>query len=283
MVKDALREGTAGSGGAESLGETEGLGDGQVGFDHDEGSSLDGVFTNDHTATLGEAAVNATYGIIRGLDFDQEDGLLEARRGSELRGEENTASCGGDLTATAMNSIGVEGNIRDVKAASTEGFVAQDSLLGGLLEGRHAGVLDFAHELALLGNINEQVGAGGFGAETPDLLGIIGVPLVFVLEDLVADLDILLGVDLLIFDGGGKLVSEGSGSAEDTVVLVGRLGEAKLAGGIGDGLLVGNDGVTLLELALGELLFEILEANLDVELTATGDNVLTILLSGADD
>jgi hypothetical protein len=66
-------------------------------------------------------------------------------------------------------------------------------------------------------------------------------------------------------------------------VLVGGLGEAELGGGIGDGFLVGNDGVTLLELALGELLFEILKANLDVELTATGDNVLTILLGGADD
>jgi hypothetical protein len=155
MVKDALREGTARGGSAEGLGETEGLSHGQVSLDHDEGSSLDGFLTNDHTATLGEAAVNATYGIIRGLDFDHEDGFLEAGSGGELRGEEDTASCGGDLTATTMNSIGVESNIGDVKAASTEGFVTQNSFLGGLLEGRHAGVLDFAHELALLGDIDE--------------------------------------------------------------------------------------------------------------------------------
>jgi hypothetical protein len=283
MVKDALREGTAGSGSAEGLGETEGLGDGKVSLDHAEGSSLNGLLTNDHTATLGEAAVNATYGIIGGLDFDEEDRFLEAGVGGELGGEEDTAGSGGNLTSTAMDSISVESDIGDVETDSAHSFVAHDTLLGGLLEGRHARVLDLAHELALLGDINEEVGAGGLGAEAPNLLGIIGVPLVLILEDFVADLDILLGVDLLFFDSVGKLVAEGLSSAENTVMLVGRLGEAELGGLIGDGLLVGNDGVTLLELALGELLFEILKANLDVELTATGDNVLTRLLGGADD
>jgi hypothetical protein len=65
-------------------------------------------------------------------------------------------------------------------------------------------------------------------------------------------------------------------------VFEGGLGEALLVGGVTDGFLVGDDGVTLLEGHLGEIFFEILEANLDVELTATGNNVLTGLLSGAD-
>jgi hypothetical protein len=47
-------------------------------------------------------------------------------------------------------------------------------------------------------------------------------------------------------------------------------------GGLGsDGLLVGNDWVTLSDVTLSILLNKILKADLDVELTATGDNVLT--------
>ena len=283
VIEHALREGTARGGSAEGLSETEGLGDGQVGLDHAEGSSANGLFTNDHTATLGEAAVNAGHGVIGGLDFDQEDRLLEAGFGGELSGVEDTAGGGGDLSSAAMDGVGVESDIGDVETDSAHSFVAHDTLLGGLLEGGDAGVLNLAHELALLGDIDKEVGAGGLGAEAPDLLGIIGVPLVFVLEDLVADLHVLLGIDLLVLDSLGELVTDGLGSAENTVVLVGGLGEADLVGLLGDGLLVGHDGVTLLELALGELLLEILEANFDVELTATGDNVLTGFLSGTDD
>jgi hypothetical protein len=81
----------------------------------------------------------------------------------------------------------------------------------------------------------------------------------------------------------GKLVTEGSGSHVDTVMLVSGLGKALLIGKFGDGFLVGNDGVTLLEGNLGVFLLEILKANLDMELTATGNNVLTRFLSCADD
>jgi len=275
MVKHALREGTARGGSAESLGETERLGDGEVSLDHDERSSSDGLLTNDHTATLGEAAVNATYSIVRGLDFNQEDGLLEAGFGSKLSGEEDTAGCGGDLTSSAMDSISVEGDILEVEAATTESLVAHDTFLGSLLEGRHARVLDFAHELALLGDINKEIGTSGLGTEAPDLLGIIGVPLVLILEDFVANLDVLLGIDLLVLNGCGKLVAKGGSTAKDSVMLIGGLGEARLTGLSGDSFLVGNNGVTLLELTLGELFLEILKADLDVKLTATSDNVLT--------
>jgi len=134
--------------------------------------------------------------------------------------------------------------------------------------------LDFVHELALLGDIDKQVGTSSLGTETPDLLGIVGVPSEFVLENLVADLNVLLGVDFVIFNGLGELVGEGESSAEDSVVLVWGLREADLVGLSTDGFLVGYDGVTLLELALSEVLLEILEANFDVEFTVASDDVL---------
>ena len=95
------------------------------------------------------------------------------------------------------------------------------------------------------------------------------------MENLVADLDVLLGVYFFIFDGLEEFVGEVESSAEDSVALVGRLKEADLAGFDSDGFLVGDDRVSLLELALVEVLLKILEANFDVEFTASGDYVLT--------
>jgi hypothetical protein len=53
MREDALGEGTAGSGSTESLGETEGLGDGKEGLHVDERCSLDRVLSVDNTSSLG--------------------------------------------------------------------------------------------------------------------------------------------------------------------------------------------------------------------------------------
>ena len=130
---------------------------------------------------MGKAVINATNSIIGGLDFHQEDGFLETRLGSKFSTAANLTASGEDLTTTTMDSISMEGDIHDVEAAATEGFIANSTFFGGLLESRDARVLDFVKELALLGGVNEQVGASGLGAEAPNLLGIIGVPFVFVL------------------------------------------------------------------------------------------------------
>jgi hypothetical protein len=195
---------------------------------------------------LGKAIVDTTYSIIGGLDFNQKDGLLEARFGSKFSTADNLTASGGDLTTTTMDSISMERNIQDVEAAATEGFVTNSTFFGGLLEGGDARVLDFVKELALLGGVDEQVGTSGLGAEAPNLLGIIGVPFVIVGHDFVADLDILLGGNLLIFDGLSELITEGASLHVDTVMLVSRLGKALLVGKLSDGFLVGDNGVTLL-------------------------------------
>ena len=283
MREDALREGTAGRSGSEGLSETERLGDGKEGLHVDERSAWNGVFLVDDTSTLGEALVDATNGVIRALDLDKEDRLDESGLGGEFASVEDTSGGGHDLTATSMDSIGVEGHILDVESNTSHVLVGQDTLLGGPLEGGLNGVLDFVKVLDLLGDINDQVGAGGVGSEAPDLLGIIRIPLVFVLENTSSFPLVLLGADRVVFDLFGEFVTKRSSSSKDSVVLVGGLGEADLAGLANDGFLVGDNGVTLLDWALGVLLLEILEADLDVELTAAGNNVLTRLLSRADD
>ena len=161
-------------------------------------------------------------------------------------------------------------------------LISHDTLLGSPLEGSLDGVLDFLEVLNLFGDINDDVGASGIWTEAPDLLGIIRIPLIIILKDSGSFSLLLLGGNLVIFNGLSELITERRSGTEDSVMLVGRLGETDLGGLLSDSLLVGNDWVTLLDWALSVLLFEILEADFDVELTATGNNVLTRLLSGAN-
>jgi len=183
------------------LGETEGLSDWEVGLDHDKWGSGNWLFTNNDTSALGKATVDTTYSIIRALDFNQEDWLLEAGLGSELSGEEDTSGSWGNLTTTSVDSIGVKSYILNVEADTSHVLISQNTFLGGPLESSLARVLNFVHELALFGNINKQVGTSGLRTEAPNLLCIIGVPLVFVLENLVSDLNILFGSNFLALNG----------------------------------------------------------------------------------
>jgi hypothetical protein len=63
----------------------------------------------------------------------------------------------------------------------------------------------------------------------------------------------------------------------ETVVLVGRLGQSSNARSSTNGLTVLNNGVGDTERDTSVVLLKILEANLEMELTGTGDNVLTRL------
>jgi hypothetical protein len=265
------------------LGETEGLSDWEMSLEHDEWSTSNWLFTNDNTSSLGDATVNTTYSIIWGLDFDQEDWLLEAWGSGKLTSVEGTSHGWGNLTTTSVDSVSVESDILDVETDTSHVLLGHATFLGGPLEGSLARVLDFVQELASLGDINKEIWTSGFWTEAPDLHGIIWIPLEVLLESLLSLFDIHLWSDLLILNLLSELISEWASLGEDSVVLVWRLGQALLAGLGGDSFLVRDDWVTLLEWALGVLLLKILEANLDVQFTATGNNVLTGLFSGADD
>lgn len=209
MVEHALWECSAGSGSSESLGETEGLSDWQVGLDHHEWSALDWLFGDDDTTTLGHALVDATDGVIWALDLDEEDWLLESGLCGQLTSVEDTSGGWDNLTTTSVDSIGVESNILNVESDAAHVFVGHHALLGGPLEGSFHGVLNFVQVLALGGHIDEQVGASRLWAEAPDLLGIIGVPFVVVSHNSVAVLGILLCANLISFDGVREIVTEG--------------------------------------------------------------------------
>jgi len=279
MVEDALREGSSGSGGSEGLGESEGLSDGKVGLHVDERGSGNRLFSDNDTSSGGEALVDSTDSFFRALDLDEEDRLLESGGSNELRGVEDSSGSGDELTTTSVDSISMEGNILDVESDTSHVLFDEDTFLGGPVEGGFHGVLNFVKVLDSLGGINKDVRSGGLGSETPDLESIIGVPLVFVSEDGSSDLRVLLGLDLTVFDGLGKFVTERLTDSEDSVMLVRGLGETLLAGFLSDGFLVGDDGVTLLDGAFGEFFLKILKADFDMEFTTSGNNVLTRLFS----
>lgn len=238
MVEHTLGEGTSGSGGTESLSETEGLSDGKVSLHHDERGSGNGLFTDNDTSSGGEALVDTTDGIFGALDLDKEDGFLESRLGKELRSVHDTSSGGDKLTTTSVDSIGMEGNILEVESDTSHVLFDEYTFLGGPVESGFHGVLNFVKVLDSLGGINEDVRSGGLGSETPNLECIIGIPLVFVSEDGSSKLSILLGGDLVVLDSLSKLVTERLTDSEDSVMLVRRLGERLSGGFLSDGLFV---------------------------------------------
>mmetsp|Transcript_13033 Transcript_13033/g.33263 ORF Transcript_13033/g.33263 Transcript_13033/m.33263 type:complete len:703 (+) Transcript_13033:530-2638(+) len=179
-----------------------------------------------------------------------------------------------------MDGVSVQRHVHHVETDATHVLIAQHTLLGCPLEGSNARVLDLIEVLHGLGGIDQQVGAGGLGAEAPDLARIGGVPLVGLREELATVLGVVLGGALAALNVLGQAVGEGLGHHVDAVVLVGRLGQTGHGGGVSDGLTEGHDGVGELELNAGVLLGKILQANLHVQLTSAGDDVLARLLDG---
>jgi hypothetical protein len=275
VVEDQLGEGLTGSVGSEIGGETEGLVDGKVSLDVEQrGTNTLGLLEN-VTSPAGKDTVDTTHGLLGNLDLDEVDGLLEGGLGEQSSSVQHTTSSRNDLTTTAVNGISVKGDIHDVEADGTHGLLSNGTLLGGPLETRDDGVLDFAEVLDGLGLVNEQVGTVGVGTEAPNLTGIGDVPAVLVSEDTGTSLEIVTRADLAGLDGEGDLLVKGLSSDVETVVLVGRLGQSSDARSAADGLTVLDNGVGDTERNTSVVLLEILQANLQVELTSTGNDVLT--------
>ena len=283
MVEHTLWESSARGGGSQGLGETEGFSDWEVGLHLHEWGSGNWLFSNNDTSSLGKTLVNWTNAIIRGLDLTEEDWLLESWCGDELTSVQDSSGSWDDLTSSSMDGIGVEGDIMDIESASSHVLVAHNTFFGGPLEGSFHGVLDFVKELDTLSGIDDDVWTAVVWSIAPNLTGVGLVPLVGL--DEVSDL--LLGIGLwttgLILDLEGKFLSKWLGSHEESVMLVWGLGEAHLTGFLGDGFLVGNDWVTLNDIALGVFFDQILEADLDMEFTTSGNDMLTRFLGVTED
>lgn len=283
VMEDTLREGLSSGQSSQVSSETERFRDGKEGLNLVKGGTLDGLFFRDDTSSLVEALVNTSHSVEGSGDFGQEDGFLESWLGGELSGVVDSSGSGDKLTTTSVDGISVEGNINDVDSDLSHVFLAHGSFLGGPLEGRLHGVLDFVHELNSLGHIDQHVGSGVFRSEAPDSLGFFLVPFELFVQSLGSELGVVLWSDVTLFDQVGETFLEGLGGTVESVVLVGRLGETDLVGNVGDGFLVGNDGVGLLDFAVSVFLLQVVQADFDVEFTATGNDVLAGLFVDDED
>lgn len=283
VIEDGLGESLAGGGGTKIAVEAERLHDGEVGLDGEEGSAGALLLAEDVTTTAGEDTVDTTHGLLGNLDLDQEHGLEERGLGKKSSSVKNATSSRDDLTTTTVNSISVEGNIKDVEADGAHGLLTDGTLTGGPLETRDNGILDFVEVLNGLGLVNEQVGTVGVGAESPDLTGISDVPAEVISEDTGTGLEIVTGGDLAGLDGKAEVLVKGLGNHVETVVLVGRLGEGSHGGLASDGLTVLDDGVGDGKRDTGVVVLKIVQANLEMELTSTSNDVLTRLVGEGKD
>lgn len=283
MVEHGLGEGLSGGGGTQVTVEAEGLNDGQVGLDGEQRSTRALLLTEDDTTSPGKHTVDTTHGLLGHLDLTQEDGLLQGWLGKQGGGVHDTTSSRHDLAGTTVNRISVEGDIKDVPADGSHGLLGNGTLAGSPLETGDDGVLDFVEVLDGLGLVNQQVGAVGVRTEGPDLTGVGDVPAEVVSKDTGTGLEVVAGVDLARLDGQGQLLVQGLGGHVDTVVLVGRLGQGSDARLGANSLTVLDDGVGDDQRNTSVVVLEVVEANLQVELTSTSHDVLTGLVGHGQD
>jgi hypothetical protein len=94
------------------------------------------------------------------------------------------------------------------------------------LECGNARILDFIQVLDGLGLINQQIGTSGIWTETPDLSGIGDIPAVFVGKMSCASLGIITGTNFASLNLNTEFLRHGLCFHEQTIVLVGGLGES---------------------------------------------------------
>jgi len=268
VIEDALWEGLATSGGTEVAGEAERLGDREEGLDDVHRSAVNRLFRDDHTTLPVEGTVNAANGNFWALNLDGEDWFHDAWFGSHHAGVHNTTSSWDDLAATSVNGIGVESDVVNVESDTTDVFFAHWTFLGGPLESADNRVLNFVEVLNTLGGVDNNVWAGTFWSECPDLTCLTDVPFVVICEVPTTDLWIVFGGDFVVVHFLGELFAKRGSLHVKTVVLVWRLGEAHTVGRALDTFSEGDNWVGLSEWNTGVVFFEILKANLKVEFAA---------------
>merc|ERR1719225_2157787 len=228
-----------------------------------------------------EHTINSTDSVFRALNFAKVYGLAQSGGSGQLTGIENPSSSGDNLTTTTMNGISVQCHVVDVKSHTTHVFVAQNTLFGSPLESSNNGILDFIQVLYTLGAVDQNVGSHGVGAEAPDLPGFSDVIFVLIGQVTTTDLEVLFVGHFTIVNVLREAIRHRYGLHEKPVVLVGRLAQAHYVRLLGDSFSVGHNGVGLLDGDLCVILFQILETDLQMKFTSTGDDVLTRLFNHA--
>ncbi|CAH0021957.1 unnamed protein product [Clonostachys rhizophaga] len=275
VVEHGLGEGLAGGGGTEISVEAEGLQDGEVSLDVEEGSTRALLLVEDVTTSAGKDTVNTTHGVLGHLNLDQVNGLEQSGLGQKGSGVQDTTSSGDDLATTTVDSISVQGHIKDVEAGRAHGLLSNGTFAGSPLETGDNGILDFVEVLDGLGLVNQQVGASAIRTEGPDLTGVSDIPAEVVSEDTGTGLEIVTGGNLASLDSKREFLLNRLSNHVQTVVLVGGLGKSSNARLALDSFTVLDDGVGDDQRDTGVVFLKILQANLEMQLTGTSNDVLT--------
>jgi len=220
MIEDALWEGSSGSVGSKGLGETERFSDWKISFHVYEWSSLNWLFTDNDTSSLGKSLINWSNNIIWSLDLDQEDWLLEFWCGGKFASIDDSSSGWDNLTSTSMDSISMESNIVDVESATSHVLIAQNTFSGSPLESSLNGILDFVKELDTLSGIDNDVWSVVVWSIAPNLEGISFIPFEFFDESSCSLFSFAFWSECLIFDKISKSLHHWLSLKEKSVMLV---------------------------------------------------------------
>mmetsp|Transcript_2823 Transcript_2823/g.6624 ORF Transcript_2823/g.6624 Transcript_2823/m.6624 type:complete len:332 (-) Transcript_2823:911-1906(-) len=282
VVKDALREGLAARLLPQCRHEAEGLPYRKVRFHLHEWSSFSLVLFEHAASPHVQAGVDTAGSILRTNNFDQEHRLLKGRLARQLCSEAAASSGWHDLTSTAVNSVSVEGHVSKVETDTSHVFLAQWPLLGGPLESAVHMLFDLQQVLDGSRVIYDDVWALRLGTPAPDLPGMAVIPFVVFPEDSRPLFRIGLWPKGSLLHPVCHLVIQRLCHHVDAVMLIRRLRQASLIGDSRDSLPVRDNWVRDSEVALGILLSQVLQTDLDMKLPAARNDVLATFLSGAD-
>mmetsp|Transcript_10137 Transcript_10137/g.18257 ORF Transcript_10137/g.18257 Transcript_10137/m.18257 type:complete len:533 (+) Transcript_10137:1602-3200(+) len=185
-----------------------------------------------------------------------------------------------------MNCISVKHAVNHVETNTTHVFVTNDTFLGSPLEGSNNRVLDFVEVLHCLGLIHKQVRTSGLRSEAPNLLCSIFVHAVLFRQDLRPCFRIVTRSNLTFLDCVSESFRKRFSIHKETIVLVWRFRQTHTIlctiFNTFDGLAIRHHWVRYLDFsAIHKVLLQILEANLNVQLSASSNHVFTALLGKA--
>lgn len=283
VVKDQLWESLTTSGLSQLTGETERLVNWQVGLDGEQWGTWSLLLRDNLTSLLVQNRVDTTNGVLWTLDLDQENWFLDSWLSQQHGSVGNSSHSWDDLTTTSVDSISVQGNIQDVNSDRSDVLTKDRTFLGSPLESSDNRVLDFVQVLNGLSLVNNQVRTVTVWTETPDLSGVSDIPAVLVSQDSGSSLEIISWVDDTLLNVLRNLLVNWFSLDVDSVVLVRRLRQSN-HGRLGlDSLSVRDDWWGDLQWDTSVVVLQVTQANLQVQLTGSSNNVLTRLVDGGHD
>jgi hypothetical protein len=218
------------------------------------------------------------------LDFDQEDRLHQLRLSSQLSSKEDTTSSWDNLTTSSVDSISVEDDVHKVEADSSHVLVSQDSFLGNPLESSNNGILNFIEVLDSLSAIDYNVRSISVRSKAPDLSGFGNIPSVVFSQLTSTGLRIFLSINLSGVDGLRETLFQRLSNTVQSVVLVRGLRQANFAGLSSDSFTERDDRLRDSDWSTSHKLFlQILNADFQVQLSSTSNDVLSRFFNGTLD